>query len=92
MVKRKYSISDVINAHRYNNNSKLELQRSVLCGCYNCTEVFFPSDIRDWVIDEDKKDLRPLCPFCGSRMIIGDCSGYPIKKDFLQEMKKYAGV
>ena len=30
-----------------------------------------------------------VCPFCGKETIIGDSSVYPMKKIFLQEMKKF---
>ena len=89
----KYSISDLVLAKKNGNNSREELMRCTLCGCYNCLRVFLVNDIRDYK-DDGNSYLSNigLCPYCHSEHIIGESSCYPLKYDFLEAMKKYHSV
>ncbi len=40
--------------------------------------------------DEDSEDeVTAICPYCGIDSVIGESSGYPINKDFLEMMRKH---
>ena len=87
----KYSQSDLINARRYAHDSREDLLRCTLCGCYNCTNIFFVSAVCEWKDSENGKylDQRGICPFCGKDTLLGEDAGYPLKKDFLSALKKF---
>lgn len=74
-----------VEAHKYSSNHKKQLLQDKVCGCFYCLEIFAPSEIGEWVPDPGE---TAICPYCGIDSIIGESSGYPITKDFLNEMKK----
>ena len=78
---------DYIREHEHSSNHREELIRSDLCVCFYCLEVYSPSEITDWV-DEDEHGVGQcaLCAKCGIDSVIGSASGYPITKDFLRTM------
>jgi hypothetical protein len=73
---------DYIRAHEHSSNHREELMRSDLCGCFYCLNVYSPSQITDWV-DEDEDGIGQcaLCAKCGIDSVIGSASGYPITED-----------
>ena len=87
-----YSEDDVIKAHHFSSGNMPALKKDKLCGCFYCLEVFSPTEITEYLQDDDTlidKDGTALCPYCGVDSIIGQNSGYPITKTFLSKMKKY---
>ncbi len=76
-------------AHLYSCNHKPELEKDSLCGCFYCLSIFHPSEIEEWLIDDNDADRRgtALCPHCGIDSVIGQYSGFPIKKEFLTKMQ-----
>ena len=79
-------MKDYIKAHKYSINHKEKLQQDEICGCFRCLNIFNPSEITEWI--PDKKGTA-VCPYCGIDSIIGESSGYPINKEFLEKMNKY---
>lgn len=79
-------MSDHIEAHKYSSNHKEQLAKDTKCGCFYCLTIFSPKEISDWVEDISG---TAICPYCDIDSIIGESSGYPITKEFLEEMKKY---
>ena len=77
---------DVIAAHEYCTNNKDSLQRDPVCGCFYCLKIFAPSEIGEWIPGAKG---TALCPYCGIDSVIGESAGYPITKEFLEEMQKY---
>ncbi|MBE6661933.1 MAG: cytoplasmic protein [Ruminococcaceae bacterium] len=75
-----------IAAHEYCTNNRESLRNDSVCGCFFCLAIFSPTKIVEWV--EDTKGTA-LCPYCRIDSVIGESSGYPITKGFLQEMKKH---
>ena len=76
----------IIDAHVRSNHHRVELEASVVAGCFYCCEVFAPSEIDDWV---DGGDCA-LCPRCGIDSVIGDASGFAVSdKKFLKEMNEF---
>jgi hypothetical protein len=49
-------------------------------------EIFSPQEIYEWIPDISG---TAVCPYCGIDSVIGESSGYPITKEFLQEMYDY---
>ena len=79
---------DYIAAHIFCGNHKPELEKDHVCGCFDCLEIFSPSEIEEWIIEDNRVDKRgtAICPYCGVDSVIGESSGYPITKEFLKKM------
>lgn len=82
-----YRKEDIINAHRFCDNNKQALQKDRICGCFYCLNIFSPSEITNYV--EIGTLGSALCPYCDIDSVIGESSGYPITREFLQQMKEY---
>ena len=82
---------DYIAAHRYSSYHKDALLHDKKCGCFDCLAIFDPKEITEWVDEDDPSDKygTAICPYCGIDSIIGESSGFPITKEFLQKMKDY---
>ena len=80
---------DYIKAHNHSFKSRREIEQSTLCGCFKCLAIFKASEIVDWWDEVDGIPQTPVCPKCGIDSVIGDKSGYPITKEFLNKMKKH---
>lgn len=76
---------EVLAAHRHSARHREELGRSEICGCFCCCRVFAPSEIHEWVDD----DQTAICPHCGIDAVIGSASEYPINAGFLAMMGSY---
>jgi hypothetical protein len=74
--------SDLEAAHRHCIYHRVELERSSICGCFYCLSIFPPSDILEWIDDNQ----TALCPKCPVDAVIGSASGYPITREFLSQM------
>ena len=75
------------SAHRHSFENAEELERSKLCGCFYCLNVYSPKKISEYI--DDKKGKTAICPYCGVHSVIGESSGFPITKEFLERMKSY---
>lgn len=95
---------DYINAHKYCSNHGGMLKNDRICGCFYCLQIFSPSVIKRWIrhkkpAEKDKdgninqwiydEEETAFCPYCGVDSVIGESSGYPITREFLEEMNHY---
>lgn len=82
---------DHVTAHIWSNNHMKELQNDKVCGCFYCMRIYSPSEITEWLIFDNDCDREgtAVCPYCGIDSVIGESSGYPITKEFLQKMNRY---
>jgi hypothetical protein len=78
-------------AHEHSMNHREEILRSEVCGCFYCLEMFTPSEIEEWIDEDDETEVgrTAMCPKCGIDSVIGSGSGFPIQKKFLKEMERY---
>ena len=76
---------DYIDAHAFSSNHRSQILKDKKCGCFYCLEIFEFSDITDWI---DLGDTA-ICPYCGIDSVIGESSGFPIAKEFLEKMRHY---
>lgn len=53
-----------------------------------CQKIFKPSEIEDWLFDDNACDRRgtAICPYCGVDSVIGESSGFPITEEFVKIM------
>lgn len=81
---------DHISAHRRSSLHRSGLQTSSLCGCFFCLEVFSPTEIEEWV-DEDDSGVgqTALCPKCGIDSVISVPSDSQEVRNFLSQMHGY---
>ena len=77
--------ADVRLAHEHCSKHRAEIIASETSGCFYCFEIFNPSEIHDWT-DEDQ---TAFCPRCGIDSVIGTASGFPVTREFLEELNKY---
>ena len=84
-------MKDYIEAHKFSNNHMETLRRDSVCGCFFCCQIFDPAEITDWLIHDNPCDRggTAMCPYCGIDSVIGESSGYPITKEFLEAMHGY---
>ena len=77
-------------AHKTSSNHKPELERDSRCGCFSCLAIYDPKEIEEWIIEDTACDYRgtAMCPHCGIDSVIGESSGYPITKEFLDVMNQ----
>lgn len=78
-------LDDVSAAHKFSIYNRRQIMKSKLCGCFYCCEIFTPDKITNWL---NEGCGTALCPECGIDSVIGDASGYPITKEFMQDMHK----
>lgn len=74
---------DLESAHKVSIHNRQQIAQSEVCGCFHCLAVFAPSEIEEWVDNDD----TALCPKCGIDSVLGSASGFPIEKKFLRRMK-----
>ena len=86
------SISDEVlsEAHRHCSLHAEEIGRSTVCGCFCCRNTFAPTEIIEWIDDqhvgEGRTGRTALCPKCGIDSVVGDASGFPLTREFLEAM------
>lgn len=76
---------EVRAAHDHSSRHRKEVLDSKECGCFYCGAIFSSSEIMDWV----DGGQTALCPKCGIDSVIGSHSGFPVTKDFLNQMNRY---
>ncbi|MGD6991357.1 cytoplasmic protein [Sutcliffiella horikoshii] len=74
----------IANAYKFSSLHKKELVKDKKCGCFFCLEIYSPAHITEW-IDEGQ---TAICPHCGIDSVIGESSGYPITREFLEKMNQ----
>lgn len=81
---------DLDLAHAFSNGHKPELEKDHVCGCFYCLAIFDPAEITEWIIEDNDCDRRgtAICPYCEIDSVIGESSGFPITKEFLQAMNR----
>ncbi len=84
-------VSPEYQAHKYcQSNKKRLLEKRQLCGCFYCTSIFYADEIDefvDWMeLDSDEIGFA-LCPHCGIDSVIGEYTGFPINKGFMNSMR-----
>lgn len=73
---------DIVRAHKHSSMHRDELERSDVCGCFYCSSIYSPKEIVEWIDDGQ----TAICARCPVDSVIGDDSGYPITKEFLDRM------
>ena len=77
---------DYIKAHEFSAGHRKRLLQDRKCGCFYCLNIFAPKEIRRWIEDVGG---TAICPYCGIDSVIGEHSGYPITREFLEQMRQY---
>lgn len=71
-------------------NNRPEIERSTMCGCFCCLEIFPARYIQNWLPPEASgRADTAICPACGQYGVLGDVSGYPITPESLQKVRDY---
>ncbi len=79
-----------ITAHKHSIFHKKEILQSDYCGCFYCREIYSPAEIKEWTdTSKPEGEHTALCPHCGIDSVIGSSSGFPITKEFLEQMNSH---
>lgn len=78
-------MEDLLKVYKFSYQNKTKLENDTICGCFQCLEIYHPDEINDWM--DDSTDTA-VCPYCSIDAVIGESSGYPITKEFLEKMNK----
>ena len=86
-----FTEEELRRAHAFSNNNMETWKNDKVCGCFYCLKIFSPSEIEEWITANNDCDRfgTAICPFCEIDSVIGESSGFPITKEFLNAMKKY---
>jgi len=76
--------ADYIEAHKFSSGNREQLLRDERCGCFYCLAVFSPREIERWLKEGPG---TAVCPHCGIDAVIGEGSGFPVTREFLEKMK-----
>jgi hypothetical protein len=72
-------------AHKSSSHNRQQIAQSEVCGCFYCLAVFGPSEIKEWVDNDD----TAVCPKCGIDSVLGSANGFSINEEFLRRMREY---
>ncbi|MPM70559.1 hypothetical protein SDC9_117514 [bioreactor metagenome] len=72
-------------ASKHSIYNKKKVEKSSICGCYHCLNIFKPEEINSWM-DEGR---TAKCPQCDMDSVLGDLSGYEINYQTLQVLNEY---
>ena len=61
------------------------IEQSEKCGCFCCCRIFPAWEVSSYVSAEEP---TAECPYCFTDSVIGDASGLPLTKEFLEAMRK----
>jgi death-on-curing protein len=84
LEKRSAAEPDEVAAHRHSRWNRDEIQRSEICGCFHCRELFAPGEVVDWI--QDSRGDTAQCPRCGIDSVIGSASGFVVASQLLERM------
>jgi len=76
---------EISEASKWLMHNKDQLEKSSRAGCYFCEMIFDPSEITEWVDDND----TALCPRCGIDSVLGSASGYDLSLETLSNLHRY---
>ena len=77
------------SSHKHSSGHRDEVLGSDLCGCFYCGEIFEPTDIEEWIDEQDGLGTTALCPRCSIDSVIGSRSGIALTPEFLTNMHDY---
>lgn len=74
------------NAAKFAMHNRKEIMAAAKCGCYHCTAIFTPAEIKEWTDDDD----TAVCPSCHVDAILPD-NIFPeqINAEMLNKLKAY---
>lgn len=80
-IKEYVTPADVEAALKHNGDHRAELDRSLLCGCYYCLEIYSPTEIREWA----DRGRTAICPRCEIDAVLPG-SKVDLAKEFLEKI------
>lgn len=72
------------NAHRHSFHNRVEIEKSLKCGCFSCGRLFDATEVEEYTNDGE----TALCPYCGVDSVIGDSSGIELNPRLLSELNQ----
>jgi hypothetical protein len=79
-----------IAAHKHCRSHRPQIEASETCGCFYCLAIFPPAEIEEWLAEPPHLGGETaFCPRCSIDSVIGSTAGYPITREFLQQMNAH---
>jgi hypothetical protein len=57
--------------------NRAEIERSEMCGCIHCEQLYRPGEIAGWVGE------TAVCPRCGRKTVVGSAAGMVLTRELL---------
>jgi hypothetical protein len=57
--------------------NRAEIERSEICGCVYCEQLYQPAEIAGWAGE------TAVCPRCGQKTVVGSGAGIPLTRELL---------
>lgn len=57
--------------------NRAEIERSELCGCLYCEQLYRPGEIAGWAAE------TAVCPRCGRKAVVGSAAGIVLTRELL---------
>lgn len=77
-----------IRALIYSEMNKKAIDKSNICGCYYCLEIYPKQDIYEWITDVHDEPTA-LCPYCDQPTVLTDSFKPDLDIDFLKTVHNF---
>jgi hypothetical protein len=86
--------ADLASIHRYCSHHRPLLERSAAAGCFSCGATFAPSDIKEWIREDDGTaaggaDETAKCPHCGVDAVLPSAAPIMLDARMLAALRSY---
>jgi hypothetical protein len=84
--------ADLASIHRYCSHHRPLLEESAQAGCFSCGATFAPSEITEWVGDEEAgRDAADTarCPHCGIEAVLPSAAPVMLDARMLSALRQY---
>jgi hypothetical protein len=80
-----FTIEQLKAAHKHASRNQDAINKSTLCGCFYCEQVYPASDVEKYTYPQDA-----LCPKCGIDSVLADADGQELTEaSFLKAMYEH---
>jgi hypothetical protein len=69
----------LLQAHTQGNRA--EIERSEMCGCVHCEQLYRPGEIAGWAGE------TAVCPRCGRMTVVGSGAGFVLTRELLRQSR-----
>jgi wobble nucleotide-excising tRNase len=79
--------------HQHSIHHRSLLEQSDRCGCFYCEKIYSPSEVEEWIDEQDDSDpdsgVTALCPYCGIDAVLPSAAGIDLTPALLTAMHRH---